>query len=350
MFSRDSKTVMRLLIVSAIFLIAAAACNVDADVIYVGMAEEGVTADGLAYDENDIITADPDDATPAWSTLFDGENFGLDDEHHSISAFSYNDDQVFNPFGADVVGDMELFLSFTANRAKVPGIPGRVFGQDIVRFYTPDGIDYEYEMLFDGSDVDLTNGTEKIDGFSFWPAETISVVAPDVELPADCAAGVIFISTRGNYRVSADHLDGGHLNGPGSDVLAFCASNLGQDTAGFWFRVFQASQADLLPRSAMSSIDVYDLQMVAADADGGNLPVNMSFFFAARVPFEAEGGSVSGDVSQLFVGGVDAGGHFVDGPHYDLASGTQVPAVNGLVRSLGIQEIGEFPGLNAAGR
>ena len=33
-------------------------------------------------------------------------------------------------------------------------------------FYTPNGWDYEYELMLDGSDIDLTKETEKIDGLS----------------------------------------------------------------------------------------------------------------------------------------------------------------------------------------
>ena len=122
-----------------------------------------------------------------------------------FSAFSFNEqtfDYIF--LGNELDTDEELYLSFEANRTKIPGIfPTWVYGQDIVKFTNGaanyDG--YEYEMFFDGSDVGLTTMSEKVDGISVWPPEYYEVLAADVDFPYDCNAGVIFLSTRGRYRV-----------------------------------------------------------------------------------------------------------------------------------------------------
>jgi len=340
MLARNSRILLQLLLLSAMVLIVAVGCIPEAAGMFVLMTNPGTTEDGLDYDRNDILFYDPDDVSPGWGTLFDGEWFGLDDAHHAIGAFSFNDLILQSPGAAtvDTPGEMDLFLSFRANRARVPGVADRVTGQDIVHFYTPDGTNYQYDLYFDGSDVGLTKGTEKIDGFSVWPPEYFDLLAPDVTMPYDCHAGVIFISTRGNYRVSSIQMNGSQLIGNGSDVLAFCATNLGADTAGFWFRVFQSSQAEIFPPSVMTSLDVFylDPNITPYSNDYGNLDVDMAFFFTARNPFQAAGG-VGGDISQMFVGGVDSGSHWVEGPFVDL-NDPGMPALNGQVTGIAVLE------------
>ncbi|CUS06240.1 exported protein of unknown function [Candidatus Promineifilum breve] len=335
MLANKPKLVLQLILISAFLLVFAAGCEPDVLGLFVSMSDEGTTEDGVVYDENDILFLDEESDPAFWSTVFDGEAYGLNDEKHAIGAFSFNETIFYNPDAAvNEPGEMELYLSFQANRAWVPGISDRVQGQDIVHFYTPDGIEYNYDLIFDGSDVDLTNGTEKIDGFSFWPPEYYDLFVPDVDLPYDCSAGVIFISTRGSYRVSADHLPNGHLKGNGSDLLAFCATNLGWDTAGFWFRVFESSQAEIFPRSVITAVDVFALDpnwVNAGGPDGGNLDVDLYFFFAVRNAFTSNGGS--GGPSQLFVGGVEDGNYGTVGPIIDF-NDSDLPALNGTITAM----------------
>ncbi len=338
MLARNPKLVLQLILISAFLLVFAVGCDPEAIGLFVTLGQEGTTEDGVYYDENDILYYDYLAMPTAWGTLFDGEAYGLDDEHHSIGAFSFNELIFHDPDAAsvDAPGEMELYLSFQANRAWVPEISERVQGQDIVRFYTPDGIDYDYDMIFDGSDVDLTKGTEKIDGFSFWPPEYFDLFADDLEVPYDCGEGVIFVSTRGSYRVSADHLPNGHLKGDGSDLLAFCATNLGWDTAGYWFRVFESSQAEIFPRSVITAVDVFYLDpnwIAAAGPDGGNLDVDMYFFFAVRNAFTSNG--AAGAQSEMFVGGVEDGNYGTLGPVFDL-NDPGVPALNGNVTAMSV--------------
>lgn len=361
MLTRDPKRAFTLFLIGAIFLLAAAACVPEIDGVFVGMDQPGTTADGLDYDTNDIIfIEDPEvnNNAGAWITVFDGEWYGLSDEDHDLSAFSFNEqifpfDLIF-PFDgagpADADGEMEIYLSFEQNRARVPGIPGHVLGQDIVKFsaagpdiFAPnDATEYSYEMFFDGSDVGLTKAGEKVDGISVWPAEYYNNLTNDVALPYDCNAGIIFLSTRGSYRVSPTP-DGDHLIGDGSDVLAFCAFNTGPDTAGFWFRVFDGSAADVKPRNAVTSLDVWALGIDNTSADAGTLGVDLAFFFTPRKPFTAHGGSVSGQLSDLFIGITDSGASFVEGPGFNFNDGSSVPAVNGMVENAAVFE---FPFTN----
>lgn len=342
MLARNPKIVLQLLLVSALLLVAAVACEPDVAGLFVLMADPGTTEDGLDYDENDVLFYDPDATNPGWGTLFDGEWYGLNDDKHALGAFSFNEYILYHSPDAatvDAPGELELYFSLQANRAWVPDIPIRVQGQDVIRFYTPNGWDYEYELMLDGSDIDLTKETEKIDGLSVWPMEYFNILAPDVDLPYDCYGGVYFISTRGNYRVSSDQMGGSQLIGSGSDVLAFCATNTGEDTAGYWFRVFQSKEADMFPRSVMTSIDVFYLEpeVVNRANDYGNFPVNIAFFFTARNPFTSHGEFFNGNVSELFLGAVEHPDHYVLGPVWNL-NDPGVPALNGTVTGLGVFE------------
>lgn len=358
MYARDMKKLLLLAVTLSIFLIAAVGCTpANYRGVFVNMDSVGVTADGVDYDKNDILFLPTGDViSPTvdylsnWATVFDGEMYGLNDTKHDISAFSFNE-MTFD-FGQIVNQDLseELYLSFAANRARVPGIPGWVYGQDIVKFtqgaeVTANDVDYEYEMFFDGSDVGLTTMGEKVDGISVWPPEYYEVIPADVVLPADCHAAVIFLSTRGRYRVNDNQ--GGFLVGDGSDVLAFCAVNVGQDTAGFWFRVFDGSEANIHPRNALTGLDVWGVNLsdVVINADSGNYFGGINFLFTPRVPFsgtDVDGNTVSGGPSQLFGGGSVVGEQFVYGPVQDFNEDGDFPALNGVLDNVSVLDFEEL--------
>ena len=242
----------------------------------------------------------------------------------------------------------ELYLSFEANRARVPGITGWVYGQDIVKFTvnapTPDG--YAYEMFFDGSDVGLTTMGEKVDGISVWPPEYYETLPNDVELPANCNAAVIFLTTQGRYRVS--NYQGGTLTGDGSDVLAFCATNIGDDTAGFWFRAFDGSEANIKPPNAMTGLDVWGVNMssLMSPNDSGNYPGGISFFFTPRMPFsgiDENGDTIYGGPGQLFAGISVLDAHAIYGPLQDFNVDGDFPAVNGILENISVLDFAPMP-------
>jgi hypothetical protein len=235
-------------------------------------------------------------------------------------------------------------MTFSQDRIPVPGIPGNVVGQDIVQFdgyFHDDHWDeYEYSLMFDGSDVGLTTRGEKIDGISVWPPEYYDALAGDIELPYDCNAGVVFITTQGAYRVPNNQ--GGFLIGEGSDVLLFCATNLGSDTAGFWFRAFDGSDAGIFPPNAGFSIDTWAIEFFESGEDAGDLDLGILFFFVPKKDFESF--CDDGSPSELHVGGVFGipctEGPFVDfnlGEIYDgLHDTITFPGVNGVVDSAGV--------------
>ena len=120
-------------------------------IIYISTDAAGMTDDGVAYDAYDIVGRVPylnggsptaDDAY-AWFKLFDGEDYGLSSVHN-INGFSIEWAEMVpcGGIGVDCVApeppaspldDVEaLYLSFDFTARHVPGITGKVRGQDIV--------------------------------------------------------------------------------------------------------------------------------------------------------------------------------------------------------------------------
>lgn len=356
MYARDTKKLLQLGLVMVIFLIAAAACYPEYDGVFVNMDSVGTTSDGVNYDKNDILFLDLSgnvnpvaNYTSNWITVFDGEDYGLNDTKHNISAFSFNEqtfDYIF--LGNELDADEELYLSFESNRSRVPGIPGWVYGQDIVKFTNGavNAAGYEYEMFFDGSDVGLTTLSEKVDGISVWPPEYYETLADEVSFPYDCNAGVIFLSTQGRYRVNNNQ--GGFLIGDGSDVLAFCATNVGQDTAGFWFRAFDGSEANIRPPNALTGLDVIDVDYygITSNTDSGSIDNGITFMFTPQWAFsgnDSNGDPLYGGDSKLYAGIKEGDQHYIDGPFWDFNDEGDYPAVNGLVENISLLDIPVFP-------
>lgn len=284
---------------AALMVELVAAVPIPVEVIAVSVAAPGTTEDGLDYEPEDIIvreTAVYDstvaaDATGSWYMLFEGDAHGLNNKH-DIAAFSILPSAPVGVYCG--LGCVEaIYMSFDADGVPVPGITPKVPGQDVV-VYTPEyivSVDNAYETYFDGSDVGLTTEGEKIDGLDVWEP-----VAPvEVDFPFDCLAGVLFISTQGNYRVPA--AEGGSLVGEGNDVLIFCATNLGTDTAGFWFRGFDASDEGMAPPQALSGLDVKFVQISVAEQEENEI-ANLGFYFIAKKSFTAP--PITGGPSELF--------------------------------------------------
>jgi len=355
MTAGNLKNKLSLLLVVLFLLFTATACIPEATSVFVSMAQPGTTADGVDYDKNDILVAEYDGGTntaSGWLTAFDGEWYGLTDKGHNLAAFSFNEmviplDLIVSAEPNSAAGtEMEIFLTFEQNRARVPGVTDFIYGQDIAKFnvaspelFSPVDADYSYEMFFDGSDVGLTTATEKLDGISVWTPEYYDFFSSNVEMPFDCHAAVIFLSTRGNYRVSPTP-EGNALVGGGSDVLAFCATNTGADTAGFWFRVFDSDDAGIWPHQTITSLDVWMLDYtVNPNSVGETLETSIGFFFTPRRPFTGNGGAVTGGTSDLFVGVSDGVNSGVEGPYLnfnDDSNNNTLPAVNGVVEGIGI--------------
>ena len=120
---------------------------------------------------------------------------------------------------------------------------------------------------------------------------------------------------------------GGSLVGDGSDILMFCATNLGNDTAGFWFRGFDGSDLSVTPKHAITGIDIVELLPVDPYGQVDEEPAELIFGFIARQAFTAD--YAVGGPSELFA--ADYTG-FIDGPADDF-NGTW-PALNGTATGL----------------
>ncbi len=343
-------------VVVLLFLFAAA-CVTDPGAVLVSMQRAGTTADGLDYSPEDIIAVTDEGSGPEWFTYFDGSEHGLTPKH-ALNAFSFNEQLMFTAGGSNPTAQdddlyiPELYMTFRPNSIKVPGIPGRVMGQDIVKYTETDPSDVgTFEMLFDGSDVGLATAQERIDGLGFWAPETY----PDPLYEDACPAGIFFITTQGVYRVPGQD---GQIVGSGFDVLLFCATNVGPDTAGFWYRVFNnRNYGWFYPGRASTSLDVIGFALapepMAGAAGNGpginakqeDLAAGIDFLFVPRTAFGISGLTDRDfQPSQLYE--IDTLTSYPDidfyGPHVDFNTGEDYfngntfPPVNGLVQSMSI--------------
>lgn len=194
--------------------------------------------DGIEFGPEDILAYDVE--SEEWSLFFDGSEYGLQPGKHDIEAIA---------FPSPTTDPREIYLSFYQNKVKVDGV-GAVTGQDVIKFTesTTPSASYSYELYFDGSDVGLSTVGEKIDG--------LEVFLPTESVKGSCPAALLGISTLGQYSIPAKFaFEGNKLTGDGSDVLLFCATNLGQDTAGFWIKYFDGRDKGM-PKNYLSSLSL----------------------------------------------------------------------------------------------
>ena len=225
--------------------------------IFVSADGAGQTDDGLDFGSEDILKWDG----TQWSLFFDGSAAGLEPHRakHNVNAFWIEDEATGS-----------VILSFTQNSRRVPDIEGKVDGMDLVRW---DGT--EFSLYFDGSDVGLTVKTqEKIDGLHVLPGSDSPINGGNCE-------AYLLISTHGPGKVP--EFGGGVIRFGGEDVLGFCATELGEDTEGFWHVVLDGSEEDM-PRNSTDSISL--------SADGNTL------YLTTRDDFEVD--DAEGDDSEVY--------------------------------------------------
>ena len=344
-----------ILVVALLFLFAAA-CVTDPGAVLISLQKAGTTDDGLAYGPEDIIAVTDEGSGPEWFTFFDGSEHGLTAKH-ALNAFSFNEVMWFGdtaPAGPisreDLLYIPELYLTFRPTSIHVPGIPGRITGNDVIKYTETDPSDVgTFEVLFDGSDVGLTTAMERVDGLGFWAPETL----PVPEYSESCPAGIFFITTQGVYRVPGAM--GGQIVGSGFDVLLFCATNTGADTAGYWYRVFNnRDNGWFVPGRASTSLDVLGFQLMGMNkpkpgappslAPEPDLPAGIDFLFTPRVDFAISGLPFTFETSNVYE--IDSISNWPDIDFYDTWAdfnagedyfqSTTFPPVNGLVQSMSI--------------
>lgn len=223
--------------------------------------------DGIKFDDEDILVYDI--ATGVWRMLFDGSDVGLGKT--DIDAFHINDDGSIllsfvhavkfpDPLGkvddSDIVkfiptqlgdntaGAFELYfdasdvgldtgsedidaISFTADgrlvistygTVKVPGVEAK--DEDLLVF-TPTSLGANtqgvWALYFDGSDVELTEGSEDVDSLNIDPH-----------------TGDLYLATRGNYIAKSNNTISGDYN----DVFRCVPQTLGDTTICTFSAVF----------------------------------------------------------------------------------------------------------------
>lgn len=165
-------------------------------IVYVNGSSAG-TVGGLNFTESDIIAFDPSDNT--WSQYFTGSAVGITEE---ISGFH-------------ILTTGEILLTFK-NAAAVPGV-GTVSPSDIVKYPPNTGV---FELIFDGSDVGLSEESENIDALAMLPN------------------GNLIISTTGAVSATG-------ASGADEDLLEFTGT-LGNSTSGSFSIYFDGSDVGLI--------------------------------------------------------------------------------------------------------
>lgn len=238
---KRSRPLVLLTIISLFLIVPMATACGELFAILVSTDTSG-SVDGVDFSPEDIIGIEEGGD---WFMYFDGSEYELQEGKHDIEAFA-----VRYPYTYTVDNDSRtIFMSFYQNKVKVNGL-GQVMGQDVIQFtetISPSA-SYSYSRYFDGSDVGLSTVGEKIDGLDVIDGELVAEITG-----GECLA-LLSISTLGAYSIPAKFTDGfGKLTGDGSDALLFCATNLGEDTAGYWLRFF-VGQDEGMPKNYLDSL------------------------------------------------------------------------------------------------
>jgi len=207
----------------------------------------GGRVEGIRFADEDILVFDP--LMDWWALFFDGSDVGL--HKHDINAFH-------------IVDQSTILLSLN----KPIRIAGTLYDDsDIIKFQaTSLGVDTagSFSLYFDGSDVQLTRGSEDIDGISF------------------TADGDLIISTLGTARVGFTAKD--------EDLLRFQPLSLGEDTIGSWSHYFDGSDIALTTKTE-------DVWAVWVDPQNDELHLSTQ----GKYQVKTAGTKLSGDGDDVFI-------------------------------------------------
>jgi hypothetical protein len=191
-----------------------------------GLLDNG--CDGpLHFKYGDVIAFFP--PAECWFSWFSAARSGLTSQHNMSALHDECRDEGCN-----------IYMSFRRNSVVVPGV-GKVKGQDIVRagcFCTEPFFDNygDYELFFDGSDVGLSKTSERIDSLYIFDPD-------DIPEAFESCSELLLISTLGAYRVTDESTT--VIKGSGEDILAFCATDVGDNTVGSWSLYYDGSANDM---------------------------------------------------------------------------------------------------------
>jgi Bacterial Ig domain/K319L-like, PKD domain len=204
----------------------------------------------LTFADEDIIAYDT--ASETWSMYFDGSAVGLGLSGMDINAF-------------EIMNDGSILLSFDdPATVTINGVPTLVEPSDIVRFI-PTSLGNNtagvFEWFFDGSDVGLDTIDENIDAISFLPD------------------GRLVISVTARYTVPG-------LKGLDEDLIAFSASDLGEETSGTWSMHFDGSKVGM--SDGGDGEDINGVWLDSNNGDNSNIYLTTKGSFLVNV---ASGGA-----------------------------------------------------------
>jgi hypothetical protein len=225
--------------------------------IYVSAVGGRVPGAG-AYQKNDILKWDGS----AWSVWFDGASAGLL-ASADILAFDVDDPDT---------GSAWVVIR---QAQKLPGI-GKVKPQQIAAY---DGS--TWSRFFDGGDVGLKTSGEAINGLEVLPGSASPIGSGCLYyllISTVAGGGVPFGATNVNFT--------------GEDVLGFCMTSLGANTAGVWHVVFEGQAEGLQKNNSLG---------LCASDDAATL------YFTVKKNFTGDGGLIRPSELFSFSGGIFSG-------------------------------------------
>ena len=198
--------------------------------IYVSAVSAGNTGDGLAFGPHDILLWDD-----GWTKWFDGTAAQLKPNGNAV----HNINALWIP---DTAGD-DVVLAFAQDARAVVGVSGKVDGTDLVWWNGS-----AFSLWFDGQDVGLSVlAKEKIDALHVLDGSQSPI--------GGSCQYYLLLSTAGDGQVA--NYSGGVIKFDGTDVLGFCMTNSGANTAGFWHRVLNG-KAEGMPGQALVNLSASD--------------------------------------------------------------------------------------------
>jgi len=213
-------------------------------------AAGGKVTNGPTYQKNDILKWDGS----AWSVWFDGASAGMLATADIIA------------FDGDYDSDGSAWITIR-QAVKLPGV-GKMEPTQIA--YTNGAT--TWTLFFDGGDVGLKSTGERINGLEVLPGS----VSP---IGSGCQY-YLLISTIAGGGVP---IGGTNVNFTGEDVLGFCMTQSGTDTAGTWHIRFEGQSEGLQKNNNLG---------LSASDDAATL------YFTVKSDFTGDGGLVR--PSQLF--------------------------------------------------
>ncbi|MBD2358011.1 hypothetical protein H6G41_25945 [Tolypothrix sp. FACHB-123] len=178
--------------------------NADGSILF-ALNNPAILAGELAVDDSDIVKFTPittgEFTSGTFELYFDGSDVGLSTDSEEIDAIA-------------IAPDGNLVIS-TKGSFTIPGVSGS--DEDLIKFNASSlgqNTIGTWTMLFDGSDVGLTNSSEDVNGIWF-----------------DANSNKIFLTTEGSFGVLG-------ATGDGADIFVFNPTSLGVNTSGsftpFW--------------------------------------------------------------------------------------------------------------------